>query len=284
MITVRLIGGLGNQMFQYATGRRLADHHKTNLTLDVSGYHSQHPGDTPRHYELGTFAIRAEVDERGSNTATSRILTKLRVKAPAQPYNENGFAFNKKVLTAPDGIYLNGYWQSERYFNDIRPQLLKDFTFISKTDAPNQTIGKQIQKVNAVSLHVRRGDYVANANANHFHGTKTLGYYHDAIALLAKKTKDPHFFVFSDDPEWCKDNIKINYPTTFVTENDGNSGYKDLHLMSKSKHHIIANSSFSWWGAWLNPSPDKVVIAPKQWFNDSSVDTRDIYPKGWLKI
>jgi hypothetical protein len=283
MIRVTLTGGMGNQMFQYATGRRLADHLGTGLTLDISGYVNPKPHLTPRHYELSAFAIRAELDDR--DHFSRRLLTRLQETMPIPArgirtqLREQSFSFDPRVLSAPDGTVLHGYWQSELYFSDIRARIVDDFQFIEPPDAVNQAMAARIHDVTAVSLHVRRGDYVTNQR----HGTKPLDYYSAALEIMSAKIDEPHFFVFSDDPSWCKQNLRIEHPTTYIDHNNADTGYKDLGLMSQCRHHIIANSSFSWWGAWLNRYPDKIVVAPERWFADASIDTGDLYPPEWLK-
>lgn len=294
MITVKLMGGLGNQMFQYALGRKVANSRDTDLSLDVSGYDNIHPGDTPRHYEMGIFNIRASLDGsyhpyRGENSTKplgKQLGAVLGVLSGRRQtlIQEKGFPFDSRALDAPDGSYLIGYWQTEKYFKDIRSQLIKDFTLKQAPNKANHDMAAKIAKVTAVSLHVRRGDYVTNANANQFHGLAPLDYYNAAVKLMCAKVKDPHFFIFSDDAKWTQENIKISQPTTYVTHNDANTGYEDMRLMAQCRHHIIANSSFSWWGAWLNQRAAKTVIAPQRWFNDPDADTRDIYAEGWLKL
>jgi hypothetical protein len=290
MIYTKLIGGLGNQMFQYAVGRHLAKKHGTSLILDASGYENQTAGDTPREYELGSFkhlgTVAGAEELRKIRIATnpSAIDKMLIRKSGLNVIREEGFPFQPAVLDAPDDSYLIGYWQTEKYFADIREELLKDFTLANEPDEANRKTAEAIASCVAVSLHVRRGDYVTNENAAKFHGMTTLDYYREAIATMAEKVKKPHFFVFSDDPEWCQKNLKSDHPMTYVTNNAGDKGYEDMRLMRQCQHHIIANSSFSWWGAWLNPSRGKVVIAPGHWFNDTSVDTKDIYAQGWIKI
>jgi hypothetical protein len=290
MIYVRLTGGLGNQMFQYAAGRELAQRHQTELVLDVSAYENQPEGETPRHYELGIFkhsarlADGAQVKLAAKAARASRLDKLLGRKPGITVVRESGFPFEPAVLKAPDNSYLIGYWQSEKYFPSVRAELLEDFTLKHEPDAANAKTAAEIAAVTAVSLHVRRGDYVTNANAAKFHGMTSLEYYREAIKQMAGQVKEPHFFVFSDDPGWCRENLKFDLPMTFVTNNSGDKGYEDMRLMSQCRHHIIANSSFSWWGAWLNPRADKIVLAPGRWFNDSTVDTRDIYAQGWVKI
>lgn len=294
MIYVRLLGGLGNQMFQYATARRLAAKHNTQLVLDTSSYQVKNKDETPRHFEIDCFSIDAIVADtsvlnRLQATREPNPLQKLKHKLIGNPITligEEGFPVNSAVMKAADETYLIGYWQSEKYFQDICDIILKDFSFTTKPDAENTKMADQIKdkKATAVSLHVRRGDYVTNQHANTFHGTSPMEYYQKAVDLMAKKVQKPHFFIFSDDPAWTQENLKTGHPTTYVTNNDGDKGFEDMRLMMQCQHHIIANSSFSWWGAWLNPSTEKIVMAPKTWFLDPSVDTRDIYAEGWIKV
>jgi hypothetical protein len=141
-----------------------------------------------------------------------------------------------------------------------------------------------ITAANAVSVHVRRGDYISNPSAQHFHGTCGLDYYKKAVELILSKVNDPHFFIFSDDVKWVADNFMKEIRATIVDINDGSSAVKDMQLMSACKHHIIANSSFSWWGAWLGSNADKIVIGPRQWFADAAVDTGSVLPDSWYKL
>jgi hypothetical protein len=181
-------------------------------------------------------------------------------------------------------VYLAGFWQTERYFRDIAEVLRGDFTPLEPLDSQNALIKTKIAAVNAVSVHVRRGDYVGKERINKSHGTCSLDYYRRAAEFIFDRVDEPHFFVFSDDPEWVTKHLRLDAAITYVTVNPSTHGFRDLHLMCGCRHHIIANSSFSWWGAWLNPSPDKIVVAPKRWFNEAQHDTRDLLPKGWVSI
>ncbi len=293
MITTRLIGGLGNQMFQYATGRRLADHLQTDLLLDISGYANQREGDTPRKYDLGCFSVRAELHGASSSPGASsgrpapiqlrRVLAKVGFGG-RNIIKQKGITFDQRVLTAPDGTYLSGYWQNERYFTGIRSQLLEDFSLTARLDPTNEAMGELIHQVTSVSLHVRRGDYVTNSVTNKFLGTTSLAYYAKAAEIVASMVERPHFFVFSDDPAWCQENLRLDHPTSYVTHNTSEFAYMDMWLMTQCQHHIVANSSFSWWGAWLNPSKEKIVVAPKQWFRKPGAGTPEITPAEWLTI
>jgi hypothetical protein len=291
MIIVKLMGGLGNQMFQYAAGRRLALNHNTILKLDLSFLLNRTPREnfTYRSYELGIFNIQAELaspSEINRFVPTGKnMLNYLKRKLKLNKLvKESHFHFDEGGLSSPDNSYLDGYWQSEKYFKEIEDIIRSDFTLKAKATNLNQELAKEIGSYNSVSLHIRRGDYVSNPETNNFHGSCSLGYYEKAIKKIADCIVEPHLFIFSDDPDWAKDNLIFEYPIKFVAHNGSEKSYEDLRLMSLCKHNIIANSSFSWWGAWLNRNPEKIVIAPEKWFNDSSINTDDLIPDSWLRI
>lgn len=283
MIITKLIGGLGNQMFQYAVGRSLAYANNTELKLDISGYNNQ-KGITPRSYMLNIFNIQ-------SNYANEKEIHKfrgnnifLRILKISSYIKEKQFYFDPKILIVKDNSYLDGYWHSEKYFKEIEQIIRKEFTLKDKPDVTNRKMISYINNCDSVSIHIRRGDYVFDKKTNKFHGICSLGYYLKAVALVAKKVKNPQFFIFSDDPIWTKQNLHLKFPCVYVDHNVGRKDYEDMRLMSKCKHNIIANSSFSWWGAWLNNNLDKIVVAPKQWFHDKSINTRDLIPESWIRI
>lgn len=278
MIGVCLQGGLGNQMFQYAAARALAAKHDTKVILDLSWYDRQFTdGTTPRHYELGCFALDASV-KKMDQTFRSRLHQKLSHK-----YTEPHFHFDPAFKGFPGRTQLSGYFQSEQYFRDIRPTLLQDFTWKNAPSGKNEQLLTRIQKnPSSVSVHVRRGDYVSNSAAARMHGLTGVEYYRRAEEYVSKHVKNPQLFVFSDDPDWCKKNLKFTHPTTYVSHNA--DGAEDLRLMQACGHNIIANSSFSWWGAWLNRNANKVIVAPKRWFLHTESNTKDVIPKAWHKL
>lgn len=288
MIKVLLKGGLGNQMFQYAIGRVLSIKHNTLLVLDTSYLDLDIKNITKRSYDLDVFGI--EINNIKDNdipfifkTFESKIITNLLVmirKVFRVSGQETGYSFNPEILNTLDGAYLSGYFQSYKYFKGYEEQILKDFTF---KNIPNsiEVLAGEISNTNSVCVHVRRGDYVGNKN----HEVVNLDYYKKGIDLISEQTKIEKIYVFSDDIEWCKDNIKFEFETVFIGEEY--VGYKDsghMYLMSKCRNFVIANSSFSWWAAWLAPRPDKVVICPKKWFGDSSINTADLIPETWIRI
>lgn len=292
MIIVNLIGGLGNQMFQYATGRALSLRLSQPLRLDISGFdgYGLHQG-----FELSrVFACNPEIatdDEirdllgwRASRVAR-RILLRpaFRWLHGARLVVEPHFHYWPEIEGLSRNVYLAGYWQSEKYFSDASATIRTDFAFRVPLSKQNAELAGSIVQTTAVSLHVRRGDYVSNAKANAAHGLCSLDYYRAAILHMAAHVERPEFFVFSDDIAWVKANLKIDFPCQYVDHNQGAESYNDMRLMSLCGHHIIANSSFSWWGAWLNPNMDKIVVAPKKWFaTDKNVE--DLYPARWVMI
>lgn len=183
----------------------------------------------------------------------------------------------------PNDCYLQGYWQSEKYFQKCSNVIRKDFSFRQPMVERNLDWAERISGVNAISLHVRRGDYVNNPVANLTHGVCSANYYHEAISYISNRVMSPHIFIFSDDIPWVRANIITNLPCSLIDHNRGKDSFNDMRLMSLCKHHIIANSSFSWWGAWLNQSDEKIMIAPKKWFAvDKSTD--DLIPDSWVRF
>ena len=295
MIVVKLMGGLGNQMFQYAIGRSLAEKINTELKLDLSFLldRTPRPHFTYRNYELAIFNIQEsfsttqEVDifiDKAQEPLARLIQWMNKLIVDRKVVKERGFYFDPGVFNLTGHLYLEGYWQSEKYFKNIEKIIRQEFTFKCEPDLSNRQLLNKIESVEAVSVHIRRGDYVSDTITNQFHGVCGLEYYQQAIEKIAQEVHEPHFYIFSDNIDWAKKNIQLNFPTTYVTHNPPDKGYEDLRLMSHCKHHIIANSSFSWWAAWLNSNPEKIVIAPEKWFADITIDTTDLIPEGWIRI
>lgn len=281
MIIVRLQGGMSNQFFQYAVGRSLALKRNTKLTIDTSWYDeaAQADGVGKRVYELYPYAIQENFYKNNPlNKVYFKVFGNGTYMDEEQPY-----IFHPEVLELPNNTKLFGYFQNEKYFTDIRDILVKEFTLKEPPTGKNAKLIKEISaSPTATSVHVRRADYVTSkAHAAH-HGSKDVEYYQTALDRLKKQVKNPDLYAFSDDPEWCKQNLKLGSKTTFVDHNT--FGGEDMRLMRACKHNILANSSFSWWGAWLNENPDKIVIGPKQWLNNSDMDASDVMPKSWIRI
>ena len=214
-----------------------------------------------------------------------KVITKLirkRISFSDHYYKERHFHYDPDLNKANQDLYLDGYWQSEKYFVSYRDDLLKAFTL--KADLHEQTLRyrKMIEESKAVSLHIRRGDYISNPHTNSVHGTCSLEYYKKAVNQITKRVKNPHFYIFSDDLAWTKENLSFIKVVTFVELDEKIPDHEEMYLMSWCQHNIIANSSFSWWGAWLNQNPHKTVIAPKKWFNDTTINTNDLIPEDWL--
>lgn len=286
---------MGNQLFQYAAGRAVAMRKGTELKLDVSGFENQGSIITPRQYALQVFNIEenfatvSELDrfQNVSQTKTlgygQKIWDKLFAAQRLAKFIEPQFCFNPQVFELGAEAYLEGYWQTEKYFSDIIDSIRQEFSLRDEFSIADLEMTKKIQNSNAVSLHIRRGDYVSSATTGKFHGICSLDYYAQAIRHMAEKVATPTFFIFSDDIKWVKENLPIDFPTVYVS--DGIlKDFEELMLMSHCQHNIIANSSFSWWGAWLNSNPQKIVIAPRQWFADTSLDTKDIVPESWVRM
>jgi len=289
MVVVRLFGGLGNQLFQYATARRVAHINNMPLKLDVSGFESY----KLHRYSLKHFNIREEFaspeeiarfNDRGLGFHLSLWVQNLLPYYRRRRVVERHFNFDANILKISKNVYLNGYWQSEKYFKDIETLLRQELTLKPAPDSANVAMGEWIRGVRAVSLHIRRRDYVSDPATQQIHGTCSLDYYAAAIAKLSEWVEDPYFFVFSDDPQWAQENLKLEHPTTFVTHNGPDKNYEDLRLISLCQHHIIANSTFSWWGAWLSGNPDKLVFAPQKWFRTLDRNSDDIMPETWERI
>jgi len=287
MIITKLIGGLGNQMFQYAVGRRAAYINNTSLKLDIAGYENQ-ADITPRKYSLDIFNIKEEfvnTNEIRKLKKTASLFSRFMLGNKQSYVKEKHFQFDQNILKIKNNTYLEGYWQSEKYFKDIEIIIRKEFSFKEEVqDKLNKKNISQIVNSNSISIHIRHGDYIFDKGTHERHGVCKLEYYKRAIELIIKKVKNPHFFVFSDDHKWMKQNLILKYPYNYIVNNFGNKDYEDMRLMGLCKHNIIANSSFSWWGAWLNQNKNNIVIAPNKWFKDKSTNTKDLLPQSWIKI
>ena len=296
MVVVHLKGGLGNQMFQYALGRSLAIKYQTKLILDYSFFKNQvaREGFTPREFELGIFHIEGTC-ENDQNFNDYRKLKKLdKIKALLglpykKAFTEKCFSFNQEVEKLKPPVYLEGFWQCERYFSCVSDEIRKDFIFRFPMDHVSAKVVEEIKNCSlSVSIHVRRGDYVNSVKNKDFHGICDLPFYIRAKEILEEKLKGRkiRYFVFSDDPAWVEENLTIYFSNvSVVSHNIGKESWKDMYLMSLCKHNVIANSSFSWWGAWLNRNSEKIVIAPDRWFNNAPefYNTSDLIPADWIK-
>lgn len=292
MIIVKLIGGLGNQMFQYACGKALAMKHGVELKVDLSDLEKD-PGAayTKRHYELHVFAAQINIatkeEVRPFYKGTDQALVRFFKRTFPSLFshllvNERGHLFQEDVVSYPPNTYLNGYWQHENYFKQIRSQLLQDFTPANEMPSDLHATRDAILAGNSVSIHVRRGDYVTLSSAGAFHGVCSPDYYKKALETIQSKQENIRVFVFSDDPEWCRLNLNLHPSTQFIRH--AHHAAWDLQLMRLCKHQIIANSSFSWWAAWLNEHAGKCVMAPEFWFANTKSSELGILPKDWYIV
>jgi hypothetical protein len=271
MIVVRLKGGLGNQMFQYALGRVLALKNNDKLKLDVSFYESRTSA-VARAFSLDIFNTKVEIATNSEIPCVFLFWRRTR---------EKYFYFDKRILELQGMLYLDGDWQSPKYFEGFEEIIRQDFSLKNPPALNIQNLAKEIQNSESLCIHVRRGDYVGHK----VHDVVNLEYYKNGVEHINQKTKIDKIYMFSDDIEWCRTNFSFEIPTEFVgQEYAGRKDEGHMYLMSQSKHFIIANSSFSWWGAWLSESKDKIVICPKQWFTNESINTSDLIPKAWIRI
>jgi hypothetical protein len=292
VVIVKLQGGLGNQMFQYATATALLkQNEKVGLDLNfLKENNTDKEGFTSRKFELGIFkkirgynAINAQVNlfkNTGIYYKFVRLFLRSKLKHICQQQNEY-IAFDQ--FDKNHHFYLDGYFQSEKYFAGYREQILKDFEFPQLDEVNQATKDKILTTANAVSLHIRRGDYAKLQSVTDIHGLLPTSYYNNAIRELQKKYPDLTLFVFSDDINWAKENLQTDIiPVNYIQGNLAANSWKDMALMSNCKHHIIANSSFSWWGAWLSIQNGS-IFGPKNWFNPQKVkfDITDYVPANW---
>lgn len=286
MKIIAIKGGLGNQLFQYAFGRYLSV--KTGDVVRIDNGISCHKQDTYRKYTLDKFNITlnlATLGEIKKNKYYFQIIRRIWHGIKSRIFKIHNLGWDEKILTSKIK-YFDGYWQSYKYLDPIRDILLKEITLKNPLTEGNLVWKGIINKAeNSVSLHVRRGDYVQNPKTNAYHGTCDMEYYKKALEKVAQilNSKNIEIFVFSDDIEWARHNLKFPYQTYFIS-NPAALDYEEMYLMSLCKHNIIANSTFSWWGAWLNQNPSKIVIGPKQWLKNKTADELDILPKEWIRI
>lgn len=301
MVIVSIYGGLGNQMFQYAFGRSLATRLDTDLKYDYSfNLRRKDFKQSDIVFLLDIFKLKIEhatIEEirkfRVDNKVYRKAYIYLKNLIPSSIIRnkliyESTYDFHKSILSSDYNYYVSGYWQSEKYFKDIISILKEEFKLQRPADLRNVDITEKIENSESVSVHLRGRDYIANPATKKMHFTCNLSYYERSFYYLTKVLKkNIHFFVFSDDHNWARSFLQTEYPFTIVEGNSWNKGsYEDLRLMSLCKHNIIANSSFSWWGAWLNQNPHKIVVAPQKWFNDPklNIQSADIVPSNWIRL
>lgn len=296
MVITQLLGGMGNQMFQYALGKHLALINNTELKLDTSILLNWKPGKhkVNRGFDLDIFDLNSEFASRkeirsyhcDGFSIPEKVLFKLKEKIQGnEATKEKYFHFDPSVLQLSGNIYLSGNWQSFRYFAAIEGEIRKDFSFRLPLSQKALELMRTIQELNSVCLNVRRTDYVSVAETSEVMATVNLEYYNLALKELENKIGEFQVFVFSDDLEWCRTNLSfIRQAVYFVNHTYAGKKFGDyLQLMVACKHYIIPNSTFAWWGAWLNRDPSKIVVAPQIWFKDKSVKIDDLIPPEWIR-
>jgi hypothetical protein len=282
MINVILKGGLGNQMFEYASARHLSIKYKKNLVLNTEYFLNIPKGDVPRKYQLDIFHIDEKTKIKETINPLFKLIQKVVLKISNKFFGEKiQIALANILLKVNLPVYLNGYFQSEKYFKDSRDILLKEFTLTKEIGQEAKKLKEILEKSESICLNVRRGDYLRPDYIKIF-GVLSMEYYQEALKYIKDKVKNPLVCVFSDDPEWVKKEFKID--NVIFAGTDILKDYEQMYLMSLCKHNIIANSSFAWWGAWLNQSLNKIVIAPKQWAGNKTSNELDILPKTWIQM
>jgi hypothetical protein len=298
---VKLTPGLGNQLFEYAVGRSVALHHGTTLKLDRTHLLED-------QYQLSHFSIQEHFATPSEITALTgegkRGVNKLifDFRQRNRPYFrrshfvepnyfdrafgrhaiEHRLTYDSNILRTPKDVYLEGYFPTEKYFKPISDLIRREFKLRNRLGTRNQDIAKSIQQTESVSVHVRRSDYLYPINSFTL-GNLTMAYYEKCVQMVDDRLKSPHFFIFSDDPEWVTRNFDLGHPTTIVSNKESRN-YEDLALISSCKHNIVSNSTFSWWGAWLNQNPAKLVLAPDPWYASSIIKSSDIVPDDWIRV
>lgn len=292
MVIVRLNGGLANQMFEYAMARTVAHRRHTSVRLDFRSLEV----DRKRCYSLGAWNVNA-TPASNVDYFHLRLVGKwrrmLKGSGPyyAEPYvYEQSLSFDPDALKAPRHCLLIGYWQSEKYFKEIESIIREHFTLRAEPTPKTHDTAREIRGSAGVFVHIRRGDYVAEPTTKEIVGACSMQYYENAAAHIARTVHNPHFFVFSDEPQWVRANLRLPFKMTIVDHNPpGNAlapgrEHEDLWLMAQCQHAILANSSFSWWGAWLNPERNRIVISPKRWALDARYAPQDLIPDSWITM
>ncbi|MFD1552176.1 hypothetical protein DNU06_00235 [Putridiphycobacter roseus] len=292
MIFLKISGGLGNQMFQFATATALAIKNSTKVAVDLSLFNKKDSKEfTSRPFDLATFFNIGDtqiVDQKAysylfENSFIAKIKRKLR---KGSAFFEPNLLFQPAVKQLTANSYLEGYFQSEKYFKEYREQVLNLFEFKKTPSAQTKAAVATFKNKNSIAIHIRRGDYVSKKHINAIHGALPLSYYKDALKKFDLNTH--HLVFFSDDMQWVKENFTMSDQSkvTFVDWNTGADSWQDMYLMTQCKNFIIANSSFSWWGAWLAQHAAKQVYCPKTWFNDPKLNqnTKDLIPAEWFRI
>ncbi|RYZ23530.1 MAG: alpha-1,2-fucosyltransferase [Chitinophagaceae bacterium] len=284
MIAIQLKGGLGNQLFQYAAARTLAIRQHTEVLLDTSHYRE----DQLRDFDLFHLNVKAriatasQIDEIRPTGTVGRALSHIAPYRFKRIYQQPFYHYDAGFVRLRGPVYLKGYFQSEAYFRPVAAEIRRELTFRELPLPQIQALGARLRQEQSVSLHIRRGDY-KNPETLRVHGILPLEYYRAAVKRITDSRPDARFYVFTDDLEWVRQHLAM--PEAMLVSGEiTKTHFEDLYLMQHCRNHILANSSFSWWGAWLNPDKEKIVVAPKAWFNEGPKDTQDLIPRSWIRL
>jgi hypothetical protein len=294
MVIVQLNGGLGNQLFQYAASKSLSLHHGVPLKIDISSFHRETlpESEVSRDFELYNFSgvndtmcmLSKAENEEIINFLKKKSLVKLLPNFRRKIYSEPFYHFDPNFFRSRENVILRGQWQSEKYFYPYK-NFIKDALQLKPELVENCLAkAKELRSINSVAVHIRRADYLKKQLTLEWHGVMGKDYYAKAFKVLDRKIGEYKIFYFTDDPEWVKQELVPLKDGELISGEHSASHYEDLYLMSHCRHNIIANSSFSWWAAWLNNNPEKIVIGPQNWFNKGPKDSYDIIPPNWIKV
>jgi len=295
MIYTKISSGLGNQLFQYALARQLSLKSNIPLKLDISFYDTQNL----RNYKLDHYNIKASIATKDEvehllsvynrKSIYSKLYNGIERRLPKyfkkHYYEDEWWVFEPEVFKTFGNVYLDGYWQNYKYFQNFDKRIFNEFTLKHDYSVEYKIISVIQQDPLSVSLHIRRGDYVNDSYAKNLMGILPLDYYYKAIKYLKEKLIRPSFYIFSDDLEWAKNNLHIDTDVTYMDIENGNKDYLELYMMSLCRNNVIANSSFSWWGAFLNQNPNKIIITPAQWVQSDITNSKiNIQFPNWVKL
>lgn len=284
MIIVEINGGLGNQLFQYASAKSLALHCRTTLKLETRFFTAANKSHDLHYFHIDDQAAgEDEVLQFEKRNLLRKITDRLKPNHTRRIYRESDYTYDKNFFKASCHVYLKGLRQSEKYFLPYEQEIRKLLQIKPQYIQHLYGIKEEITSCNSVSIHIRRGDYLTKV-ALEVLGLQPLEYYETAIQQIAARVENPVFYIFSDDIDWAQKNLSTNYAHHYASGLLSRNTIEDFYLMTQCRHHILANSTFSWWAAWLNDYKEKVVIAPKKWFNEAKFDTTDLVPASWTRI
>ena len=282
MVVVKLKGGLGNQLFQYAFARAMAIHYSTNSYLDISDYlYDNHR--VKRSFDLNLFDIKSEVIRSIADLKVNFLQSLFRQEAKLNFFKEKTILYDNQVYDLKLPIHFDGYWQSFKYFDFMKADLQKELVLVSKNTKLQDSYFFRLKLFPSVAVHIRRGDYVTDEFTNQIHGVCSLEYYLNSIEYFKTKIPNVQFLIFSDDILYVK-SIFGNV-SNYIYVDGLDNHVEEFDLMKQCDHFIISNSTFSWWAAWICSNEDKEVIAPTRWYKDDDLQskTKDLIPTNWLK-